>query len=412
LYLIYLFLRKEKMIIAAISNQPAILGKIKQYLTDVDESHPFFAEIGKNQSHKVMTFEGDVQHVAAIVEQSHPDLLLLDNCIVHHEDFQLLNRITTRFPNMGVILLFQQQSPERLIEAMRVGVRETLSTPPDRVALLDAVNRFQQRITQANMPSRKGKVMAFIPCKGGSGSTFLATNLAYTLATQEGKRVALFDFNLQLGDASLFLSDNRPPASIADVTRQIHRLDGSFLSSSMLEVLPNLGILAAPDEPDKATEIRPEHIDPLLQVAVKNYDFVILDLGRRLDAVTIQALDKSDMVFPVLQQTLPFIRDAKRMIDVFHSLGYSDKKVQLLVNRYDKKCEITLDDIENTLKIPVFKTFPNNYAIVEESVNHGIPVSKLSKRSPIAKALEEMSCELSDNTEQDGRWLKKIFAFS
>jgi pilus assembly protein CpaE len=27
-----------------------------------------------------------------------------------------------------------------------------------------------------------GKVLAFISCKGGSGSTFLATNLAYALA--------------------------------------------------------------------------------------------------------------------------------------------------------------------------------------------------------------------------------------
>jgi len=400
------------MIIATISNHPSNLGKIKQYLTEVDVSHPFFAGTEKKYPHQVLTFNGDAQHIAAIVEQSHPDLLLLDNCILDREDFELLNRVTSQFPNMGVILLFQQQSSERLIEAMRVGVRETLSTPPDRGALLDAVNRFQQRIKQTSTSSNNGKVMAFIPCKGGSGSTFLATNLAYALAAQENKRVAIFDFNLQLGDASLFLSDNRPPASIADVTRQIHRLDGSFLSSSMLEILPNLGILAAPDEPEKATEIRPEHVDPLLQVAIKNYDFVILDLGRRLDAVTIQALDKADMIFPVLQQTLPFIRDAKRLMDVFHSLGYSDNKVQLLVNRYNKKCEITLDDIENTLKISVLKTFPNNYSIVEESVNHGIPVIKLAKRSPVAKVLEEMACELCDSAGQDNRWLKKLFAFS
>jgi pilus assembly protein CpaE len=400
------------MIIAAISNQPSVLETINRYLTDMDVPHPFFSAIDKNHTHKVLTFNGDAGQVMAIVEQSHPDLLLLDNCIASREDFQLLNRMTTHFPNMGVIVLFQHQSPERLIEAMRVGVRETLPTPPGREALLDAVHRFQQRVKQAGMTSSQGKVMAFLPCKGGSGSTFLATNLAYALAAQGNKRVALFDFNLQFGDAALFLSDSRPSTSIADVTRQIHRLDGSFLASSMLEILPNLGILAAPDEPEKATEIRPEHIDPLLQVAIKNFDFIILDLGRRLDAVTIQALDKSNMIFPVLQQTLPFIRDAKRLLDTFHSLGYSDSKIRLIVNRFDKKSEITLSDIENTLNIPVFKTFPNNYEIVEESVNHGVPVIKLAKRSPIAKALEEASSVLSENAGQDRPWLKKIFAFS
>ena len=42
-------------------------------------------------------------------------------------------------------------------------------------------------------PTRKGKILAFISCKGGSGATFLAANLAYVLATQTNKKVALLD---------------------------------------------------------------------------------------------------------------------------------------------------------------------------------------------------------------------------
>ena len=48
----------------------------------------------------------------------------------------------------------------------------------------------------------------------------------------------------------------------------------------------------------------------LLNVAVNHYDFVILDSGRVLDAVTIKALDRANYVFPVMQLTLPFVRDA------------------------------------------------------------------------------------------------------
>ena len=132
-------------------------------------------------------------------------------------------------------------------------------------------------------------MLAFIPCKGGSGATFLATNIAYTLAALENKRVALFDFNLQFGDASLFVYDSPPTTSIADVARQIQRLDGSFLASSMIQVLPNFGVLAAPEEPENAAEIKTEHINSLFQVASKHYDFVILDVGRELDVISIQA---------------------------------------------------------------------------------------------------------------------------
>lgn len=398
------------MIIAAVSRKQQILESIRQFLSEFDQSDSFAQNSGREHPHRLLTITGGMQQVVAVAEQEHPDLLLLESTEDEANDLQILGSVTARFPSLGVIMFCSTQSPERLLEVMRVGVREALPSPPTRDALLGAISRFQQRIKHASMPVRNGKVLAFIPCKGGSGATFLATNLAYTLAAQNNQRVALIDFNLQLGDASLFLSDSKSPASIADVARQIHRLDGAFLASSMIQITPNLGILAAPDEPEKATEIKPEHVNPILQVAIKNYDFVILDIGRRMDSVSVQALDKADMIFPVMQQTLPFIRDAKRLIDVFRSLGYLKDKLQLIVNRYDKKSEITLDDIQNTLKCQIFKSIPNNFSIVDESVNHGVPVFKLASRSPIAKAIEDISNELSQSNGQQQRWFRKLFS--
>ncbi|PTQ67824.1 pilus assembly protein CpaE [Nitrosomonas oligotropha] len=398
------------MIIAAVSRKQQILESISQFLSEFDRSDQFSQDSNQEQPYTLISINGGMQQAVAVAEQERPDLLLLESSEDETNDLQILGNVTARFPSLGVIMLCPNPSPERLLEVMRVGVREALPTPPTRDSLLSAINRFQQRIKQASMPVRNGKVLAFIPCKGGSGATFLATNLAYTLAAQNNQRVALIDFNLQLGDASLFLSDSKSPASIADVARQIHRLDGAFLASSMIQITPNLGILAAPDEPEKATEIKPEHVNPILQVAIKNYDFVILDIGRRMDSVSVQALDKADMIFPVMQQTLPFIRDAKRLIDVFRSLGYHKDKLRLVVNRYDKKSQITLDDIQNTLKCEVFKSIPNNFSVVDESVNHGVPVHKLAPRSPIAKAVEDIGNELSQNTEQQQRWFRKLFS--
>jgi len=398
------------MIIAAVSRKQQILESISQFLSEFNRSDQFSQNSNQEQPYTLISINGGMQQAVAVAEQEHPDLLLLESSEDETNDLQILGNVTARFPSLGVIMLCPNPSPERLLEVMRVGVREALPTPPTRDALLSAINRFQQRIKQASMPVRNGKVLAFIPCKGGSGATFLATNLAYTLAAQNNQRVALIDFNLQLGDASLFLSDSKSPASIADVARQIHRLDGSFLASSMIQITPNLGILAAPDEPEKATEIKPEHVNPILQVAIKNYDFVILDISRRMDSVSVQALDKADMIFPVMQQTLPFIRDAKRLIDVFRSLGYHKDKLRLVVNRYDKKSQITLDDIQNTLKCEVFKSIPNNFSVVDESVNHGVPVHKLAPRSPIAKAVEDIGYELSQSTEQQQRWFRKLFS--
>ncbi|MDN5753412.1 MAG: AAA family ATPase, partial [Nitrosospira sp.] len=353
---------------------------------------------------------GGVEQVVAVAEQERPDLLMLQGQYLNAMELQILSRVTSRFPDLGVVMLCPDRSPEFIIEVMRAGIREVLPTPLIRDVLVEAVERFQQRIMLARMPVNQCKVLAFIPCKGGSGATFLATNIAYALAALENKRVALFDFNLQFGDASLFVHDSPPATSIADVARQIQRLDGSFLASSMVQVLPNFGVLAAPEGPEKAAEIKPEHINPLFQVAMKHYDFVILDIGRELDAISIQALDRADLIFPVLQQTLPSIREAKRMSSAFRALGYPDDKLRLVVNRYEKNADITPADMENTLDLKIFKLVPNDYTVVTRSVNQGVPAIKLAPRSPVAKSLQEIAHELSRSAGQ-GSLLRKLLTF-
>ena len=386
------------MKIAVVAQDSQHPTNIQKFLAEADKPYPLVAMIG------------GVQQVVAVAVQEQPDLRMLEGQYFSPMELQILNRVTSRFPDLGLVMLCPAQPPELLIEVMRAGVREVLQTPLTRNVVIEAVERFQQRFTLARMPVNQCKVLAFIPCKGGSGATFLATNIAYALAALENKRVALFDFNLQFGDASMFVHDSPPTTSIADVARQIQRLDGSFLASSMLQVLPNFGVLAAPEEPEKAAEIKPEHINPLFQVAMKHYDFVILDVGRGLDAISIQALDRADLIFPVLQQTLPSIRDAKRMSNAFRALNYPDDKLRLVVNRYKKNADITLADMENTLNLKIFKVVPNDHTGVTNSVNQGIPAIKLDRRSPVAKSLQEIAHELSHGAGQ-GSLLRKLFTF-
>ncbi|MDV6343374.1 AAA family ATPase [Nitrosomonas sp. Is37] len=387
------------MKIAIIAHDQQCLGDIQKYLAD------------SNILHSLVAITGGVQQIPGFIEQEHPDLLILEGIQLDPAEQQLLSLVTSRFPELGVIMVCPLQTHEFLLEAMRVGVREVVTTPVSQDMLIDVIERFRQRMTLAKAPLQDEKVLAFIPCKGGSGATFLASNIAYTLASLENKRVILFDFDLQFGDAHLFIHHNSSPlTSIADVTQQIHRLDGSFLSSSSIHVLPNFDVLSAPDEPYKAAEIKHEHVKLLIQVARKHYDFVILDVGGSFDAISIQCLDQSDLIFPIFQQPLPFIRNTKHVINTLNSLGYTSNKIRLIVNRFDKKDDISLADITRTLQLEIFKAIPNDYSIVVESVNQGIPVVKLARRSPVAKSLQEIAQELARRNVQSGL-LRKLFSF-
>jgi pilus assembly protein CpaE len=384
---------------------------VKISVISKDEKHLF--EIAKmlrerNPSDLVSPVFGTLDKLIGGADLASPDALVLDQAMVEKDDLELLQRLGQSHPRMAFILVCAQHTPEFLIQAMRVGVREVLSAPVQREALFPALARIEEKLDEQSQV--QCQVLAFISCKGGSGATFLAANLGYALATGENKRVALIDLNLQFGDASLLLSDQAPPATLADVCQQIQRLDSSLLASSMVHVTPNFAVLPAPEDPTRGSDIRPEQIDAILKLARRHYDFILLDVGRNIDAVSIRALDQADMIFPVLQTTLPYIRDGKRLLGVFRSLDYGKEKIHLIINRHEKNGAIGLQDMETAFDSKLFWTVPNDYAAASVSVNHGVPILKSARTSPISKALAEMAKTLTGqaNTAAQG-WLARLF---
>jgi pilus assembly protein CpaE len=381
--------------IAVISPNSAHLEDIGRYLQTHDGART------------VALYEGGISKARVIADQQRPDLIILDSMCRDLEGLPVLEYVSAQHPHTVMVMLCANHTPEFLINAMRAGVREVLKSPVTKDVLLAAVGRIEQRLGLVAKPREPGTIVAFIPCKGGSGATFLATNLGYQLAA-ENKKVLLIDLNLQFGDAVLFIHDSKPTTNLGDVARNIQRLDASFLAGNLVKISPNYGVLAAPEDPGQAMEVKPEHVDVLLNVAVNSYDYVILDVGRVLDAVTIKALDRANYVFPVLQLTLPFVRDAHRMIAALRTLGYSKEKIRLLVNRLDKSTEIKLADVERSLGLTAFKTLPNSYEAVAAAVNHGQPIASFARGNSVAKGLQDLAQTLTRSSAESASLLGKL----
>jgi pilus assembly protein CpaE len=343
-------------------------------------------------SRVVVRHEGGISRLRAVAEQEHPDVIIVEGLCHDPGELAPIEFVTTSYPQMIIIMLCTQNSSEFLINAMRVGVREVLPSPATKAALEAAINRAESKMGLRNI-QRSGRILAFVPCKGGSGSTFLATNLGHQLGAA-GKKVLLIDLNLQFGEAVLTVHDRTATSDIAEVARNLSRLDASFLSASTVQVTSNCEILAAPDDPAQSLQVKPEHLDAILNVAVNQYDFVILDVSKNLDDLTIKALDRAHNIFLVVQALLPYVRNANRMMTVFRSLGYQQDKVELLVNRFSKSGEIGLDDLRTTLGISRMRTVPNDYKETARAINQGTPLASVSKSSPVVKALDELAQSL------------------
>jgi pilus assembly protein CpaE len=363
---------------------------------------------GGEPRHVLSSVLGDIVQVSAAVEKLRPDVLVLDR----HDDevtpWDAVEKLLHGALAPATILLSKSPGAELLLSAMRAGVREVLPWPAARPALGDAVVRAAQRRGVPPPSAGKGQVLAFLSCKGGAGATFLASNLAYALAQNRPVRVALLDLNLQSGDALLHVSDRAPAVTLADVTRDISRLDESLLAASMVQVLPNFGVLAAPGSPERALDVSADHIDALLDEAALHYDYVIVDANRVLDAVVVRALDRAATIFLVVQLTVPAVRDARRLLSAFDALGYPRDRIQLVVNRFEKGGEIEIKDVEKTVGIPVAWSLPNSFRQVTSSVNQGIPILKLAPKDPVSRALQGMAAGVAKPRKERENWFRDL----
>ncbi|MEZ5610217.1 MAG: hypothetical protein R3E45_07230 [Rhodocyclaceae bacterium] len=110
----------------------------------------------------------------------------------------------------------------------------------------------------------------------------------------------------------------------------------ALLKSAMIEVLPNFGVLAAPEDPTQSVDIRPTQIESLIRFARANFDYVILDVAARWTPAPSRRSIWRSASTSVLQLTLPFLRDAKRLFDVHRLLDYPLEKVRPILNRVER----------------------------------------------------------------------------
>lgn len=375
----------------------AVLSPSRTHLADI-------ARILQQDGNLVTSIEGGKSHLRSTAEREQPDILIADGMCCDVEELVQAEHVTTHFPGTAVVLMCSSHTPEYLLHAMRAGVREVLPSPVPPDALRSAIRRIAAKLRKPE--SVQAEVFAFLPCKGGAGATFLATNVAWELAQE--RKVLLLDLNLQFGDALAFLYDGRPAATLADLTSDPARLDASLLAASAVKITPNLSVLAAPDDPGQALEIQPEHVEAVLATAMRNYDFVLVDLWRTLDTATIKVLDRCTRAFPVLQPTLPAIRHAVKLRQVFQSLGYAPQKIQFVLNGCDRGAELGVDHVQRSLGAAVIPLAEAGREVTA-SINHGEPLVHAARTSVLARQIIEFARTLDPQPEQQRGLFNRIF---
>ena len=307
--------------------------------------------------------------------------------------------------HITVMVYSAQPDRELLIRSMRAGAREFLTLPLSVLDMADALARVSVRKPAARRPARtSGSMFVFLGVKGGCGVTTIASNFAVALAQESGKSTLLIDLGLPLGDAALNLG-MISEYSTANAFQDSARLDSSLLNTLLTKHSSGLSVLAAPRE---FTQVQTPNdaIDKLLAVARLNYDWVVVDIGSRVDLRGTSLFEESATIYLITQVGVSELRNANRVISQFFPTR--GRRLQIVINRYSPSA-LLFDDthITKALTQPAQWKIPDDFATARRTQNTATPIALGD--SPISRAIRQMArtaCGLPATPEK-----KKSFSF-
>ncbi len=271
---------------------------------------------------------------------------------------------------------------------MRAGIKDVFPQPIQgnelAQAVIVAISEKRKKIKTSM--GGKGGVTCFVNTKGGSGTTTIATNVAYALAKEHKAEVAILDFDIQFGSVALQL-DLHPKNSIMEALIQPDRVDPVFVRALMTRHEGSgLDVLASPADLSPIDGISAAAVNRLLAAAAEVYDYVIIDLPRIYTPWTLAAMKFADPVMLVIQNDLATIRDAKLMLERMNHDGVSLANIELINNRaMSKDSSVTIDQLKETLGREMVRRVRNDHKTAAHAEDQGRPIIEVAKHSHLTE---------------------------
>lgn len=336
-----------------------------------------------------------------VIQQSMPDLAIVALDANKERALQMIGQLSVEHPELPILTISHDH--QALLQSLQKGAKYFLTHPVGLEDMLAALRRALGAATNTTeiqtgsgassaMSNGASSMIAVLGSRGGVGTTTLAVNLAATLAADPSNAAALIDLDLALGDADIALEVNGfENISIADLARNIERLDMNFLRRAMAKHEGSgLAILRHPLEIAESGIVHEQHVERILNLLKISYTHLVLDLSKSLQPTDLMGLRMADTILLVAQLELASLRNVVRLI---HALGGEEnlaEKVRVVINRQgaDSVEEgISLKKAEEVIGKPIFWQVPNDTKSVIGARVAGHPLVKFAPKSRVQQSI-------------------------
>jgi pilus assembly protein CpaE len=271
-------------------------------------------------------------------------------------------------------------------------VADFLVKPMQPVELVRSCARVAR---PATAETTEAEIFTFLPAVGGAGVTTLAIQTALLLLNsgQRGRpTTCLVDLDFQHGACADYL-DLEPRLDLKEVEPRPERLDRQLLEIMLSHHSSGLAVIAAPNRPAEMRTFDPDMVTRLLDLVSSNFDYVVVDMPRTWFSWTDSVLLGSNNLYIVSEMTVPSLRHAKGLVAAIGERLGSGPQPRVLVNRFEQRLfspGLKKADVEQALGEAFAAVIPNDYRLVREAIDRGIPLDEVKPGNKITTQLKKI----------------------
>ena len=228
------------------------------------------------------------------------------------------------------------------------------------------------------------KIIVITSGKGGVGKTTTSASFASGLAMR-GHKTAVIDFDVGLRNLDLIMGcERRVVYDLINVIQGEATLNQALIKDKQC---PELYVLAASQTRDKDA-LRLDGVKKILDdLGTMGFEYIICDSPAGIETGALMAMHYADEALVVTNPEVSSVRDSDRILGMLGSKtkraieSMAPIKEHLLITRYNANRVqggqmLSLEDINDILRIPLIGVIPESEIVLEAS-NQGLPAIRM-----------------------------------
>ncbi len=327
------------------------------------------------------------------------------------DNLTLMGEIITQAKEKGikVVLIAEDVTPAALHQLLRKGADEFVPYPLPENELQEAIDRMnkpdpvvapQTTPSPTGGASKEGALFVVQGLAGGVGSTTMAVNLAWELATvsaKEAPKVCLIDLDLQYGTVSTYLDLPRHEA-VFEMLSDTDSMDEDSFSQALQTFDEKLQVLTAPSDMVPLDIITPEDIQRVIDTARAKFDYVIVDMPKTLVHWSETVLQAAHVYFALIELDMRSAQNALRLKRALQAEELPFNKLRFAMNKAPKFTDLNgksrVKRMGESLGISIDLLLPDGGKPVMQAGDHGLPLANSAAKNPLRREIAKLAQSL------------------